>query len=102
MRLSSKVKVRAEGQFGLASGTEWRILLVVASSLLRSENPAAHIMGNNGLILSTRSAARVPARWRKEVERILITDELIARRIGQMARRIEREFKGREMVVVSL
>ncbi len=59
-------------------------------------------MGNNALILSTGSAARVPARWRKEVERILIADDLIARRIGQMAREIERDFKGREMVVVSL
>jgi hypoxanthine phosphoribosyltransferase len=45
---------------------------------------------------------RVPSRWRKEVERILITDDQIARRIRGMARGIEREFAGREMVVVSL
>jgi hypoxanthine phosphoribosyltransferase len=48
------------------------------------------------------SARNVPPRWRKEVERILITDEQIARRIRQMAREIERDFRGREMVVVSL
>ena len=46
--------------------------------------------------------ARVPQRWRREVERILITDRQIARRIRAMASDIERDFRGREMVVVSL
>jgi len=36
------------------------------------------------------------------VERILITDEQIARRIQTLAREIERDFRGRETVVVSL
>ncbi|MGA2242626.1 MAG: hypoxanthine phosphoribosyltransferase [Verrucomicrobiota bacterium] len=49
-----------------------------------------------------RATQNVPPRWRKEVERILITDEQIERRIRQMAREIERDFRGREMVVVSL
>ena len=49
-----------------------------------------------------RSGARVPPRWRKEVERVLITDREIARRIREMAREIARDFDGREMVVVSL
>src|SRR5208282_5026708 len=49
-----------------------------------------------------RATQNVPPRWRKEVERILITDGQIARRIRQMAREIERDFRGREMVVVSL
>jgi hypoxanthine phosphoribosyltransferase len=40
--------------------------------------------------------------WRKDVERILITDEQIARRIRTLAREIERDFRGRETVVVSL
>jgi hypoxanthine phosphoribosyltransferase len=44
----------------------------------------------------------VPPRWRKEVERVLITEGQIARRIFVMAREIERDFRGREMVVVSL
>jgi len=36
------------------------------------------------------------------VERVLITDEQIARRIKTLAREIERDFHGRELVVVSL
>src|ERR1039457_3781501 len=46
--------------------------------------------------------AGVPKRWRNEVERILITDDQIARRIRTMSRGIERDFTGRETVVVSL
>ena len=37
-----------------------------------------------------------------EVERVLITDDKIARRIRQVSREIMRDFTGREMVVVSL
>jgi len=48
------------------------------------------------------SKSAVPPRWRHEVERILITDEQLARRSKSLAREIERDFKGREMVVVSL
>lgn len=48
------------------------------------------------------SAAPVPARWRREVERVLVTEEQIARRVRQLARQIERDFRGRELVVVSL
>ena len=48
------------------------------------------------------SGARVPSRWRKEVERILITDREIAQRLRVMSRDIVRDFTGREMVVVSL
>src|SRR5215472_2951250 len=53
-------------------------------------------------LLSKNHAAWVPTRWRKEVERILITDEQIARRVGAMSRQIQRDFAGRELVVVSL
>ncbi len=52
--------------------------------------------------IKASSKARVPARWRKEVERTLITDREIARRIRAMSRDIVRDFRGREMVVVSL
>jgi hypoxanthine phosphoribosyltransferase len=48
------------------------------------------------------SAKNVPPRWRKEVERVLITEPQIARRIKSLAREIERDYRGREMVVVSL
>ena len=44
----------------------------------------------------------VPARWRQEVERVLISDKQIARRIRELSVEIERDFRGREMVVVSL
>jgi hypoxanthine phosphoribosyltransferase len=40
--------------------------------------------------------------WRNEVERVLITEEQIEKRIQTLAREIERDFRGREMVVVSL
>jgi hypoxanthine phosphoribosyltransferase len=48
------------------------------------------------------STRNVLPRWRKEVERVLITEDQIARRVRVMAREIERDFRGREMVVVSL
>lgn len=51
---------------------------------------------------SNKSKALVPARWRGEVEKILITDKQIARRIKLLAAEIEGDFRGREMVVVSL
>jgi hypoxanthine phosphoribosyltransferase len=44
----------------------------------------------------------VPARWRKEVASILITDKMLATRIAELGRQIERDFEGRDMVVVSL
>src|SRR6202012_3560878 len=48
------------------------------------------------------AAKNVLSRWRKEVESVLITDEQLARRVKTLAREIERDFRGREMVVVSL
>jgi hypoxanthine phosphoribosyltransferase len=44
----------------------------------------------------------VPAGWRKEVERVLISDKQIAKRVREMAVQIEKDFSHREMVVVSL
>src|SRR5208337_4086468 len=44
----------------------------------------------------------VPPHWRKEVERVLISEEQLARRVKTLAREIEKDFRGREMVVVSL
>ena len=48
------------------------------------------------------AATRVPPRWRREVERILITDQMLAARIRSLGREIERDFRGRELVVISL
>lgn len=48
------------------------------------------------------SPSAVPPRWRRDVERVLISDAQLARRVKTLAREIERDFKGRETVVVSL
>src|SRR5215471_4995883 len=50
----------------------------------------------------TPRAAPIPPRWRKQVKGILITEKQIARRIWRLSTEIERDFKGHEMVVVSL
>jgi hypoxanthine phosphoribosyltransferase len=52
--------------------------------------------------VSAKSKTTVPLRWRKEVERVLITEAQLARRVKILAREIEKDFHGREMVVVSL
>jgi hypoxanthine phosphoribosyltransferase len=54
------------------------------------------------LVEPGRVTAEVPERWRAEVERVLITEEQIAKRIRSMSADIERDFSGREMAVVSL
>src|SRR6266436_4309086 len=59
-------------------------------------------MRHSAPVIRGQTGVRVPPRWRKEVERILITDAQVARRIRRMSRDIERDFAGREMVVVSL
>jgi hypoxanthine phosphoribosyltransferase len=45
---------------------------------------------------------KVPPRWRKEVASVLIPEEQLARRVKALAVEIERDFRGRELVVVSL
>ena len=44
----------------------------------------------------------VPLRWRKDVENILITEAQLATRIAALGRQIERDYAGRELVIVSL
>lgn len=44
----------------------------------------------------------IPAVWRADLDRILITQEDIARRVEQMAREIRKDFAGRETVVVAI
>ena len=51
---------------------------------------------------AARSRTPVPSGWRKEVERVLIGETLLARRVRMLAREIERDYRGRELVVVSL
>lgn len=49
-----------------------------------------------------RPPCDVPRRWRSEVDHVLISQEHIARRVRSLARTIEKDFKGRDFVVVSL
>jgi len=49
-----------------------------------------------------RNSARVPPRWRREVERVLITEEQIEQRLRSLSRTLQRDFAGRELVVVAL
>lgn len=44
----------------------------------------------------------VPRQWQKEIESVLITEAQIATRVAQMTAEIQRDFEGRELVVVSL
>ena len=55
-----------------------------------------------GVTRLAEAATPVPARWRREVERILITDRMLAARTRSLGREIERDFRGRELVVVAL
>src|SRR5262245_30699657 len=41
-------------------------------------------------------------RWRKEVKKDLTTEDQLARRIKLLARQIEKDYAGRELVIVSL
>jgi hypoxanthine phosphoribosyltransferase len=52
--------------------------------------------------ISEKTKATVPLRWRKNVQSILITEEQIARRVKTLARAMEKDFRGRDLVVVSL
>ncbi len=52
--------------------------------------------------MKTKLKTKVPPRWRKEVEGVLITEEQIARRVKTLAREVERDFRGHETVVISL
>src|SRR5436190_1505988 len=46
--------------------------------------------------------AEVPGNWRKEVEKILISERQLARRVKLLAKQIEKDYTGRELVIVSL
>src|SRR5438309_9672419 len=59
-------------------------------------------MSNPSVIRTDRRAGKVPPRWRSEIERVLITQEEIARRIRAMSKEIQRDFTGRDVAIVSL
>jgi len=43
-----------------------------------------------------------PPRWQRDVGRVLISERRIERRVRQLARQLERDFQGRDLVVVAL
>jgi hypoxanthine phosphoribosyltransferase len=51
---------------------------------------------------AAQPTSRVPVRLRGEVASVLITQQQIARRVREVARDIQRDFAGRDLVVVSL
>ncbi len=49
-----------------------------------------------------RKPARVPAHWRRDVAHVLITEDQLSRRVRALARELERDLRGRDLVVVAL
>ncbi len=47
-------------------------------------------------------STRVPVRWRSELASVLISQEQIAARIRRLTRDIQRDYAGRDLVIVSL
>ena len=52
--------------------------------------------------MPARSTQKPPVRWRKEIESVLISKEQLARRVRGLAREIEQDFAGRDLVIVAL
>ena len=52
-------------------------------------------------ILARRSK-EPPLHWRHEIESVLISQQSIARRVRSLAREIEKDFAGRDLVIVAL
>src|SRR5689334_22387582 len=49
-----------------------------------------------------RTKSKLKSYWRKEVDAVLITEKQIARRVRALSRQIERDFAGRDLVVVAV
>jgi hypoxanthine phosphoribosyltransferase len=49
-----------------------------------------------------RRSQEPPPHWRKEIESVLISQERIAGRVRSLARQIEKDFAGRDLVIVAL
>ncbi len=52
--------------------------------------------------IKLRRCHPVPAHWRRELQKVLISERQIARRIEALSKQIEREFSGRELVIVAV
>ena len=44
----------------------------------------------------------MPSHWRAEVDQILISEDQLARRVRTLARQIEKDYRGRDLVIVPL
>jgi hypoxanthine phosphoribosyltransferase len=51
---------------------------------------------------SARRSKTPPAHWRKEIASVLISQQSLARRVRSLARQIEEDFRGRDLVIVAL
>jgi len=51
---------------------------------------------------SVRPSIRVPARWQGELRSILVSERRLERRVAALAGEIERDFAGRDLVIVAL
>ncbi len=51
---------------------------------------------------SKRKTLPLPKYWRGELDRILIERELIQERVARLARQVQRDYAGRELVIVAL
>jgi hypoxanthine phosphoribosyltransferase len=47
-------------------------------------------------------ALPVPARWKEELESVLVSEEQIRRRVRQIARQIESDFEGKDLLILAL
>lgn len=52
--------------------------------------------------MRNRAIKSASVRWDREIDHILITEDQIARRVHQLTRELQRDFAGRDLVVVSL
>ncbi len=59
-------------------------------------------MGQFPLTKAADGRRRVPARWRAEIEQILITEAQLARRVRSLSGELERDYQNHELMVVSL
>lgn len=49
-----------------------------------------------------RRSNQVPTRWRREVEFVLLSEKQLSIRVRQLAARIQKDYEGRDLVVISL
>lgn len=53
-------------------------------------------------VVTARSLRKPPARWRNEIEHLLISERQIAQRVREMTLELQKDFAGSDLIVVSL